>query len=173
MCVGVGGLLVWILSSSGLFNQRDLENSSINTFLSPEKLMAAERSDVVKRVKSTTITVSVCGWLNYNLWFTSSSWCCQRGRGEEVTLWQHRFGEGLCPYKYETSLHAAAFPKKSNKMKCSVVHCMALKCHHDQKSNIKEIMKIKNKNIKFSFLMNLREWFLFWLLSTWYKFLCF
>lgn len=89
VCVGCSCILVWILSSSGCFNQRDLEYPSINTFLSPEKLMAAERSGVVERVESTAITVSFCGWLNYNLWLINSSWCCQRRRGKEVSLWQH------------------------------------------------------------------------------------
>lgn len=89
VCVGCSCILVWILSSSGLFNQQDLEYPSINTFLSPEKLMAAKRSGVVERVESTAITVSFCGWLNYNLWFINSSWCCQRRGGKEVSLWQH------------------------------------------------------------------------------------
>lgn len=90
VCVwgGCSCILVWILSSSGLFNQRDLEYPSINTFSRPEKLMAVERSGVVEGVESTAITVCVCGWLNYNLWFINSSWCCQRRRGKEVSLWQ-------------------------------------------------------------------------------------
>lgn len=81
-CVGCSCILVWILSSYGLFNQRDLEYPSINTFFSPEKLMAAEKSGVVERVESTAITVSFCGWLNYNLWFINSSWHCQWRRGK-------------------------------------------------------------------------------------------
>lgn len=89
VCVGCSCILVWILSSSGLLNQREQEYPSINTFLSPEKLMAVERSGVAERVQSTAITVSFCGWLNYNLWFINSSWRCQRRRGTEVSLWQH------------------------------------------------------------------------------------
>lgn len=87
MCVGCSCMLVWILSSSGPL-KRDLEYPSINKFVSPEKLMATERLGEGDRVEST-VTVSVCGWLNYNLWFINSSWCCQRRWGTEVSLWQH------------------------------------------------------------------------------------
>lgn len=88
-CVGCSCFWVWILSSSGLSNhQRDPEYPSINIFLSPKKLMTAERSGVGERVESVAITVKVCGLLNCSLWFLSSSWCCQRTRGWVVSLWQ-------------------------------------------------------------------------------------
>lgn len=109
VCVGCSCILVWILSLYALVNQRDLEYPSINKFLSPEKLMAAEKSGVVERVESTAITVSFCGWLNYNLWFINSSWHCQWRRGKEVSLWQQWNLEELFVCKSETSLKAAAF----------------------------------------------------------------
>lgn len=49
-----------------IFNQRDLEYSSNDTFLSSEKLMAAKRSGIVRVVESADITVSLSGWLSYN-----------------------------------------------------------------------------------------------------------
>ena len=38
VCVGCSCILVWILSSSGLSNQRDLQYPSINTFFEPWKI---------------------------------------------------------------------------------------------------------------------------------------
>lgn len=114
MHVSVNFIFIWAL-------QRDLEYPSINTFFSPEKLMAAARSGVGERVEST-VTVSARGWLNYSLWVISSSWHCQRRRGKEVSLWQQKFGGWACFHKCAASLEAAAFPQKSNKGKCSAFY---------------------------------------------------
>lgn len=113
--------LVWILSSSGLFNQKDPECPSINMFLSPEKLMEAERSGVGEKVESVAITVRVCSWLNCSLWFISSSWCCQRTRGWAVSLWQ-RWNLEECFVSPNLKLPRKQLHLLQSLMKHSVLH---------------------------------------------------
>lgn len=85
---GCSGMLVWILSSSWLCHNF-WKALLLKHFFSlwPEILMAEQRQGVGERVESA-VTVSVDGWLNYNLRFISYSWHCQRREGKEVSLWQ-------------------------------------------------------------------------------------
>lgn len=92
VCVWMWGGLLKHISVNFIFIRalpQLLEDPTIKTifFSGPEILMAEERRGAGEGVESA-ITVSVYGWLNYNLRFISSSWRCQRRGRKEVSLWQ-------------------------------------------------------------------------------------